>query len=79
MAAVGADHQTILARGAQDVGQIVGVLARQPQVIDGQRIRRTRFYKAPRKAIRFQKPYFSTAAMAVSKAGLSFARLLTSR
>jgi hypothetical protein len=27
----------------------------------------------------FQKPYFSTAAMAASKAGLSFARVLTSR
>ena len=26
-----------------------------------------------------QNPYFSTAAMAVSKAGFSFARLLTSR
>ena len=37
---VGPDHQTILARVAQNVGQIIRVLAGHPHVIGGERIDR---------------------------------------
>jgi hypothetical protein len=40
VAVVGADHQTILARVAQNVGQIVRVLAGHPDIIGGERIGR---------------------------------------
>ena len=42
MAVVGADHQTVLTRVAQDVGKIVGVLAGHPHVVSGERIGRQR-------------------------------------
>src|SRR5687768_5623731 len=35
---VGADHQTILARMAQDVRQIISVFARHPQVVCRERV-----------------------------------------
>src|SRR3970040_1921285 len=39
---VGADHQTVLARMAQDVRKVVRILAGYPHVICGERVRRKR-------------------------------------
>ena len=39
---VGADNQTILTRVAQDVGQIIGVLAGNPHIVRGEGVRRKR-------------------------------------
>src|SRR5262245_13420505 len=36
---IGADHQTILTRVAQDIGQIIGVLAGHPHVVCRERVR----------------------------------------
>jgi hypothetical protein len=47
MTVVGADHQAILTRVGQDVGQIVRVLAGHPHVVGGERVRRKRPALAP--------------------------------
>jgi hypothetical protein len=47
MTVVGANHQTIFARVAQYVRQIIGVLASHPHIIDSQRVRRKRPALAP--------------------------------
>src|SRR3990167_5648415 len=44
---VGPDHQAILTRVAQDVGQIIRVLAGNPHVVRGERVRRKRLALTP--------------------------------